>query len=61
MNQYTPIRKLEEKELNRKVTSKEYDELIDYAYELGIRNCFVQEATSQSKSFIPKFKGDAII
>ena len=58
MNQYTPIKKLEISNLNRRVTSKEYNEVIDYAYNLGIRNCFIQEEESQSESFIPIFKGD---
>lgn len=61
MNQYTSIKKLKYKELNDKVTKEEYDNLIDYACDLGIENCFVQEAESQSESFIPKFKGDKII
>lgn len=58
MNQYTPIRKLSISNLNRKVSKREYDSILDYAYELGIRNCFVQEEGSQMESFIPKFKGD---
>ena len=61
MNQYTPIKELKYKELNRRVTMQEYNELIDYAYDLGVRNCFTQEEESQSESFIPKFKGDTII
>lgn len=61
MNQYTPVRKTQYNNLNRRVTKKEYNEIIDFAYNLGIRNCFVQEEESQSSSFIPKFKGDAII
>lgn len=40
---------------------QEYNELIDYAYDLGVRNCFTQEEESQSDSFIPNFKGDTII
>ena len=61
MNQYTPIKELKYKELNRRVTTQEYNELIDYAYDLGVRNCFTQEEESQSDSFIPNFKGDTII
>lgn len=61
MNQYTPVRKTQYNNLNRRVTKKEYNEVIDFAYNLGIRNCFVQEGESQSSSFIPKFKGDTII
>ena len=29
--------------------------MIDYAYNLGIRNCFVQEQDSKGKCFIPDF------
>lgn len=61
MNQYTNIKKLKYKELNDKVTQEEYDDLIDYACDLGIENCFVQEEESQSESFIPKFYGDKLI
>lgn len=61
MNQYTNIKKLKYKELNDKVIKEEYDSLIDYACELGIENCFIQEEESQSESFIPKFKGDNLI
>ena len=39
----------------------EYNKIIDYAYDLGIRNCFIQEEESQNDSFIPNFKGDNII
>lgn len=61
MNQYTVVRKLKYKELNDKVVSKDYNNLIDYAYNIGIRNCFVQEEESQSESYIPIFKGDTLI
>lgn len=61
MNQYTVVRKTEYEELNRRVTRNEYDELIDYAYDIGVREAFTQEEESQSESFIPNFKGDALI
>ena len=31
------------------------DELIDYAYDLGVRNAFIQEGGTQLESFIPDF------
>jgi putative pyruvate formate lyase activating enzyme len=43
MNQYTPMRKFEDPILNKTASKQEYEDLIDYAYDLGIRNCFVQE------------------
>lgn len=55
MNQYTPVRKLEYEELNSKVNDSEYDELIDYAYDLGVRKAFIQEGGTQEESFIPDF------
>lgn len=55
MNQYTPIRKLEYGELNNKVDDRDYDDIINYAYDMGIRNAFVQEGDTQSESFIPNF------
>ena len=59
MNQYTPVRKLQFEELNRVVGQEKYDEIIDYAWDLGIRNAFIQDGGTQSDSFIPKwdFKG----
>lgn len=55
MNQYTPVRELEYDELNCKVMDSEYDELVDYAYDLGVRNAFIQEGDTQEVSFIPDF------
>lgn len=55
MNQYTPIRKFKEEELNLIVDDYDYYEVIDYAYDLGIRNAFVQDGETQKKSFIPDF------
>ena len=55
MNQYTPVRKLEYETLNYKVSDIDYDELIDYAYDLGVRNAFIQEGSTQDESFIPDF------
>ena len=55
MNQYTPVRKCKYDELNDVVSDKVYDEVIDYAWNIGIRNAFIQEGGTQSESFIPEF------
>lgn len=57
MNQYTPMEGIEEKypELANKVTEKDYDELVDYAIDLGVENGFIQEGETASESFIPDF------
>ena len=56
MNQYTPIKKLKYENLNKTVSKKEYDELIDYAIKLGVKNAFIQIGETQKKRFIPNFK-----
>lgn len=61
MNQYTIVRRTDYEELNSLVDNNEYDNIIDYAYDLGVRNCFIQDGSSQSESFIPRFEGDKII
>lgn len=56
MNQYTPTNHLEKyPEINRTVSDAEYNELIDYAIDLGIKNGFMQEGETQKTSFIPEF------
>lgn len=56
MNQYTPLEQVKNiKELNRKVTKREYNRLIDYAISLGIKNAFIQEGDVAKESFIPDF------
>ena len=56
MNQYTPIRKLEYKELNDRVKDEDYDELINYVYDLVIREAYIQDGETQKESFIPDFE-----
>lgn len=61
MNQYTPMAEnLVYPELNRKITEKEYDELVDYAIEIGVENGFIQEGETASESFIPEFNGEGV-
>lgn len=56
MNQYTPLPQVKEyPEINRKVTEEEYDELVDYAIEIGVENGFIQEGETAEESFIPEF------
>ena len=53
MNQYTPIRKCIYSELNNRVEDTIYDDVINYAWNIGIRNAYIQDGESQSESFIP--------
>ena len=55
MNQYTPVNTCIYSNLNRKLTKDEYNEVIKYALELGVKNAFIQEEETASESFIPDF------
>lgn len=55
MNQYTPVDKYVYEELNNKVAESVYDELVNFAYDIGVRNAFIQEGGTQNDSFIPNF------
>ena len=55
MSQYSPQHKAcNYPEINRTLTEKEYDEIMDYALELGLKNAFVQEIESQTQC-LPDF------
>jgi putative pyruvate formate lyase activating enzyme len=55
MNQYTPVRKCKFAELNKRVDDSVYDEVIEYAWNIGIRKAFIQDGGTQSDSFIPEW------
>lgn len=56
LNQYTPLPHVAAyPELNRKVTDEEYEEVVEFALELGIGHGFLQEGQAASESFIPEF------
>ena len=61
MSQYTPMPQIAAyPELNRRVTRREYNRLLDFAMELGIENGFFQEGDPVGESFIPAFDGEGI-
>ncbi len=56
MNQYTPMPQVAGHPLlSRKVTDDEYNDVLDYAIDLGIENAFMQEGDVAEESFIPDF------
>ena len=56
MNQYTPVKHFDEyPNLNHKISDEDYQEVIDYALDLGVKYAFMQEGDTQSESFIPNF------
>ena len=61
MNQFTPVWKNERyPELNRKVTRREYEKVLNAAVELGIGNGYFQEGETAKESFIPAFDYEGV-
>ncbi len=57
MGQYVPFGMLENcPEINRKVTKREYEKVLNYILESGFENCYFQDLSSADKSYIPKFE-----
>lgn len=62
MNQYTPLPYVAEHvpKLNRTLTKREYESVVDDALLLGIENGFIQEGRTAKESFIPPFDGTGL-
>ena len=56
MSQYTPFyRSGEYPEINRRLTAREYDRVLDWLDCMGIENGFVQELSSAKEEYTPDF------
>lgn len=56
MVQYTPVYKaLEMDEINRRITEDEYEEIIDYFFEIGLENGLAQDYSSATTDYTPNF------
>lgn len=61
MSQYTPLDHIKSyPELNRKITKREYEKVVDFALNLGVTNAFIQEGDVAEESFIPEFDCEGI-
>jgi len=61
LNQYTPPKeKLPYPELNRRLTTYEYDKVVDFALSLGVENAYVQERSAAGERYIPEFDGEGV-
>ena len=60
MNQYTPVNHCLYDNLNRKLSTDEYDEVIKFALEIGVQNAFIQDGDAAQESFIPCFDKNVI-
>ena len=59
MSQYTPYRTLPHKELNRRISTFEYNTVVDHALELGLDG-FMQERSSAKEEYTPPFDLEGI-
>ena len=56
MAQYFPTYKAKEtKDLNRKLTKEEYQEIEEYVYQLDIKNGYMQELGEHEEEYVPKW------
>lgn len=61
MNQYTPCGDLHRYPvLQKKVSKRAYNRLVDYALELGVEQAFIQEGETADESFIPPFTNEGV-
>lgn len=62
MAQYVPCGNLENHpEINRKITEREYNKVVDYALQAGLENVFIQQMESADEEFIPPFDFTGIL
>ena len=62
MAQYVPCTNLTNfGEINRTITPREYNKVVDYALEKGISKLFIQELSSADKKYIPPFDFSGVI
>lgn len=65
MSQYTPIEGILPKDatynfLRRRLTSREYDKVVNAAIDMGVSNAFFQEGKVNKESFIPDFNCEGV-
>ena len=61
MNQYTPVNFIKDYPyLNKTISEDEYNDVINYAIDLGIKNAYMQEGGTCSESFIPAFNLEGV-
>ena len=56
MNQFTPSPDLPFDELTRPLSEEEYNDVVDFAVSIGVKNAFIQEGETAKESFIPDFE-----
>ena len=61
MSQFTPLENVKDyPEIDRTVTESEYENLLDFAMNIGIENAYIQEGGTADESFIPPFDCEGV-
>ena len=64
LSQYTPNKKVLDSnlypELKNRIKHKKYNEIVNYALSLNIKNCYIQDFDVATESFIPDFRKSPI-
>ncbi|MBQ7953399.1 MAG: radical SAM protein, partial [Clostridia bacterium] len=61
MNQYTPMPQVaKHKILKERVSEEDYNNLVNYAVDIGVENGFIQEGKTAEESFIPSFDNTGV-
>lgn len=56
MSQYVPMYNADKyKEINRKITEREYNKILNYCYDANFSEIYIQDLSSATKDFIPSF------
>ena len=53
-------RAAEHKGMNRRLTTFEYQSVVDHALNLGITHCYVQQGRTSDTKFVPHFDGSGV-
>ena len=62
MSQYLPLANAYKfPEINRKITKREYEKVLNYAVDSQLSNVYVQERMSASEEYIPDFNGQGVL
>lgn len=62
MNQYMPLYKAaKHPEINRPLTTLEYDKVVKFALQLGYKKAFIQVGKTAVKDYIPIFNGSNVL
>lgn len=62
MSQYTPMfHAADHPPLGRRLTTFEYESVVDHALDLGMTHCYIQERRAASEEYVPRFDGSGVL